>query len=183
MASRAKMFVCRPAFIIPAIPAATSVQYSRAHERYCDEEEDEDAVGVGGAGGGFWGGGAFADTCGGADEALQVLNERDMNSLHKTVPALRRHDVNTATIRQHYYPEGGWGWIVCACGFLVHVFTTGLQFSFGVLYLETVKIYGKEATMDAEKLLSFTVEFIDNENLSQYIRLTLQMTSYDFNSN
>jgi hypothetical protein len=72
-----------------------------------------------------------------------------MNSLHKTVPALRRHDVNTATIRQHYYPEGGWGWIVCACGFLVHVFTTGMQFSYGVLYLETVKIHGRESTMDA----------------------------------
>lgn len=79
----------------------------------------------------------------------QVLNERDMNSLHKTVPALRRHDVNTATIRQHYYPEGGWGWIVCACGFLVHVFTTGMQFSYGVLYLEAVKIHGRESSMDA----------------------------------
>jgi hypothetical protein len=79
----------------------------------------------------------------------QVLNERDMNSLHKTVPALRRHDVNTATIRQHYYPEGGWGWIVCACGFLVHVFTTGMQFSYGVLYLEAVKIHGRESAMDA----------------------------------
>jgi len=72
-----------------------------------------------------------------------------MNSLHKTVPALRRHDVNTATIRQHYYPEGGWGWIVCACGFLVHVFTTGLQFSYGVLYLEAVKIHGPDSAMDA----------------------------------
>lgn len=85
----------------------------------------------------------------------QVLNERDMNSLHKTVPALRRHDVNTATIRQHYYPEGGWGWIVCACGFLVHVFTTGMQFSYGVLYLEAVKIHGRESAMDAGNFTSF----------------------------
>ncbi|CAB3369791.1 Hypothetical predicted protein [Cloeon dipterum] len=127
---------------------STSHRDSRAHERYCDEDDDFGGGGSGGNGG-FWGGGAFADACGGTDDSIQVLNERDMNSLHKTVPALRRHDVNTATIRQHYYPEGGWGWIVCACGFLVHVFTTGLQFSYGVLYLEAVKIHGREAVMDA----------------------------------
>jgi len=44
---------------------------SRAHERYCDEDED---YGGGGSGGGFWGGGAFADACGGADDSIQVFS-------------------------------------------------------------------------------------------------------------
>ena len=33
------------------------------------------------------------------------LNERELWSLHRAVPGLRRHDPRTSTIRQHYYPE------------------------------------------------------------------------------
>nr|CAI5821336.1 unnamed protein product [Callosobruchus analis] len=32
-----------------------------------------------------------------------------------------------ATLRRHYYPEGGWGFIVAVCGVLVHVLNHGLQ--------------------------------------------------------
>ena len=46
--------------------------------------------------------------------------------------ALRSHG-KSATFRQHYYPEGNWGWVIAACCFLANVFTTGLQLSFGVL--------------------------------------------------
>ena len=49
--------------------------------------------------------------------------------------ALRSHG-KSATFRQHYYPEGGWGWVITFCSFLVNIFTTGLQLSFSVLYLE-----------------------------------------------
>ena len=49
--------------------------------------------------------------------------------------ALRSHG-KSATFRQHYYPEGGWGWVITFCCFLVNIFTTGLQLSFSVLYLE-----------------------------------------------
>ncbi len=45
----------------------------------------------------------------------------------------------SATFRQHYYPEGGWGWVVAFCCFLVNVFTYGIQLSFGVLQLELVR--------------------------------------------
>ncbi|CAN7982004.1 unnamed protein product [Ixodes pacificus] len=38
-----------------------------------------------------------------------------------------------ATISQHYYPEGAWGWWVCVCGFLVHLVAGGLQGGYGVL--------------------------------------------------
>ncbi|CAB3360461.1 Hypothetical predicted protein [Cloeon dipterum] len=34
---------------------------------------------------------------------------------------------------QHYYPEGGWGWVIVAVSVLVHVLTHGLQLSFALL--------------------------------------------------
>lgn len=39
----------------------------------------------------------------------------------------------TATLSRHYYPEGGWGWVVAACCVGVHVLGPGLQLSAGIL--------------------------------------------------
>ncbi|XP_066994725.2 monocarboxylate transporter 4 [Anabrus simplex] len=84
------------------------------------------------------------------DSCPVVLCERDMYSLHRNVPALRRRDVDTTTIRQHYYPEGGWGWIVCGAGFLVHLLTSGLQLAFGLLYVYALHHLGEpQSPMDA----------------------------------
>ena len=44
-----------------------------------------------------------------------------------------------ATFRQHYYPEGGWGWVITLCAFIVNLMSNGLQLSFGILQLEIVK--------------------------------------------
>ena len=52
--------------------------------------------------------------------------------------ALRSHG-KSATFRQHYYPEGGWGWVITFCCFLVNIFTYGLQLSFGLLQQDLVK--------------------------------------------
>ena len=38
-----------------------------------------------------------------------------------------------ASIFQHYYPEGGWGYVILLCGFLVQILTHGLQLSFGMM--------------------------------------------------
>ncbi|XP_047737026.1 uncharacterized protein LOC108671632 [Hyalella azteca] len=76
------------------------------------------------------------------EDRSAVLGEREMNSFQKTIPALRRHDPKTSTIRQHYYPEGGWGWVVCGCVFVIHILTTGMQYSFGVLYTDLVNHVG-----------------------------------------
>ena len=38
-----------------------------------------------------------------------------------------------AGIFQHYYPEGGWGWVILLCGFLVQVLAVGLQQSLAIL--------------------------------------------------
>lgn len=42
---------------------------------------------------------------------------------------------SVSTIRQHYYPEGGWGWVVCACALLVHMLTHGVHGAYGLLLI------------------------------------------------
>ncbi|CAM1297663.1 Uncharacterised protein g1892 [Pycnogonum litorale] len=42
------------------------------------------------------------------------------------------------TLMQHYYPEGGYGWIICFCVFLVNFLTTGLQLAYGNVMIEIV---------------------------------------------
>ncbi|KAK2579599.1 hypothetical protein KPH14_010893 [Odynerus spinipes] len=34
-----------------------------------------------------------------------------------------------ATLRRHYYPEGGWGYVIVTCSMLVHFLGIGLQFA------------------------------------------------------
>ncbi|XP_037079324.1 monocarboxylate transporter 14-like [Pollicipes pollicipes] len=83
------------------------------------------------------------------DSASAYLEAFAMNSLQQRVPGLRRHDARTSTIRQHYYPEGGWGWVVCGCAFLVHLLLTGLQLSYGVLLLLVLTVWGRESYLQA----------------------------------
>ena len=45
----------------------------------------------------------------------------------------RKDELKQATIKQHYYPEGGWGWVVVLAGFLAQAMTHGLQMSYGVM--------------------------------------------------
>ncbi|XP_018332376.1 monocarboxylate transporter 12-like isoform X2 [Agrilus planipennis] len=40
------------------------------------------------------------------------------------------------TLKQHYYPEGGWGWVVVFAGFIVSFLGHGLLLSFGMLQME-----------------------------------------------
>ena len=39
-------------------------------------------------------------------------------------------------------PDGGWGWVVCAACFGVHVITDGLLYSFGVIFVELIDYFG-----------------------------------------
>ena len=47
----------------------------------------------------------------------------------------RKEEMKQATIRQHYYPEGGWGFVVVIVAVIVQIITHGLQLSFGILIL------------------------------------------------
>lgn len=55
------------------------------------------------------------------------------------------------TLKQHYYPEGGWGWVVVTCSVMVQILTHGLHVGSGVLVYETIKKFGTEITMPAGK--------------------------------
>ncbi|XP_065085064.1 monocarboxylate transporter 2-like [Ochlerotatus camptorhynchus] len=83
------------------------------------------------------------------DSAYPALLERELHSLHRNVPALRRAGVDTNAIRQHFYPDGGWGWIVCGVAFLAHVLTTGFQLSYGLLLLYAIRHLGHEVNTEA----------------------------------
>lgn len=43
------------------------------------------------------------------------------------------------TLRQHYYPEGGWGWLVLAVSFIVQCISHGLHMAIGILITFIVK--------------------------------------------
>ncbi|XP_070156110.1 monocarboxylate transporter 4 [Polyergus mexicanus] len=72
----------------------------------------------------------------------------DLRSLHRCVPALRRTGIDVVGMRTHFYPEGGWGWLVCAAGFLALLLTTGMQLAFGMLYLSAMRHLGNVYEMD-----------------------------------
>jgi hypothetical protein len=88
------------------------------------------------------------------------INEKELNSMNKHIPALRSHG-KSATFRQHYYPEGGWGWVITFCTFLVNIFTTGLQLSFSILYLEIIRYCN-----DDKNLNKISVVWIGSTNLA-----------------
>ncbi|XP_029668656.1 uncharacterized protein LOC115238751 [Formica exsecta] len=46
------------------------------------------------------------------------------------------------TIRQHYYPENGWGWVIVVTGVMVQILATGIQGAAGAwLLLDGTKRY------------------------------------------
>lgn len=70
-----------------------------------------------------------------------------------TKPSLssRLDNLKISTIRQHYYPEGGWGWVICACAFSINMLTYGLLLSYGIFSREVVKEFGEQYSEQAGK--------------------------------
>ncbi|QQP51525.1 Uncharacterized protein FKW44_012926, partial [Caligus rogercresseyi] len=63
-------------------------------------------------------------------EGHSPQKRKKRKSLHR-----RFEDPKQATIRQHYYPEGGWGYVVLLVGTLVQMLSHGLQLSFGLFLI------------------------------------------------
>lgn len=53
------------------------------------------------------------------------------------------------TLKQHYYPEGNWGWVIVFVSVLVQILTHGLQVGSGVLTQEIVNKFGKQIMLPA----------------------------------
>lgn len=45
------------------------------------------------------------------------------------------------TLRQHYYPEGGWGWLITAIGIIMQCIAHGLHMSVGVFIVEIMRSF------------------------------------------
>lgn len=55
--------------------------------------------------------------------------------------------VVASTIKQHYYPEGGWGWLVLFCAVLVQCLAHGLHGAAGVLWPEVQRRFPRAPYM------------------------------------
>lgn len=64
--------------------------------------------------------------------------------------------IDVVEMKSHLYPEGGWGWIVCAAGFLALLLTTGMQLAFGILHLCALRHLGEHHMMDIGKFNKMT---------------------------
>lgn len=66
----------------------------------------------------------------------------------------REAEQRMATIRQHYYPEGEWGWAVVGCAAFVNALTFGLQLNFSAeMHGHIVQRYGRDHYFTACKFV------------------------------
>ena len=64
------------------------------------------------------------------EQRLRSMKKSEVVSIHEEIVSARTvRKRRIAGIFQHYYPEGGWGYVVLICGFFVHLLTQGLQVS------------------------------------------------------
>lgn len=86
-------------------------------------------------------GGVFSDMLG--PMPSEILPES--NSKPKKRPQAARD--TRATIMQHYYPEGGWGWVIVGVATAVHILTHGLHTGYGAILGITVAKFSQQATL------------------------------------
>ena len=67
----------------------------------------------------------------GLDSGLDSEVVSEAGCPRPTRPCSRRSVA--ATMAQHYYPEGGWGWVVVLCHSLLNLLLHGLQCGYGML--------------------------------------------------
>lgn len=52
------------------------------------------------------------------------------------------------TLKQHYYPEGGWGWVVLLVGMLVQMLSHGVHGSSGILLRQVADKFGQRVYLE-----------------------------------
>lgn len=67
----------------------------------------------------------------------------------------------SSTIRQHYYTEGGWGWIIVVVSVMVQTLTHGLHTSCGIFIIEAAKRYNINGIVNTGNVL-VEVVFVTN---------------------
>lgn len=66
----------------------------------------------------------------------QPVAYREIPGINMT---LSPNDPTIKTIKQHYYPEGGWGWAVVGCAAAAHFLTAQLSPACGLFVLHLMK--------------------------------------------
>ena len=80
--------------------------------------------------------GPFNNSVVNSDETNKIEENPNMNVviIHDEVVSARTvRKRRIAGIFQHYYPEGGWGYVILICAFLVQLLVNGLQQSVAIL--------------------------------------------------
>ncbi|XP_078033638.1 uncharacterized protein LOC144468201 [Augochlora pura] len=53
------------------------------------------------------------------------------------------------TLKQHYYPEGGWGWIVMVVGMIVQMLSHGIHGASGILLQQMAGMFGRREYLES----------------------------------
>lgn len=53
------------------------------------------------------------------------------------------------TLKQHYYPEGGWGWVVLVVGLLAQMLSHGIHGANGILLQQVAAMFGAHVYLDS----------------------------------
>lgn len=90
------------------------------------------------------------------DVERRIINPPALNEKIKyvpcTAPSVSINSQSASTIRQHYYPEAGWGFIILFIGLIVQLLTHGIQQSFGILLIATKSFYKNDNLVEIGKL-------------------------------
>ncbi|KAK5650894.1 hypothetical protein RI129_001923 [Pyrocoelia pectoralis] len=86
-----------------------------------------------------------------------IYTEKHNECLLPDIPLDAR---KATTLRRHYYPEGGWGWIIIVCAVLLNVINHGLQLSCSQLTRPAAEKFRVHTSDFAGKsFMHFTFEF------------------------
>ena len=77
----------------------------------------------------------------------------------------KEKEVKQATIRQHYYPEGGWGYVVLCCASLVNILAHGLQMSFSVILVAILARWRSQNIIGASKSFTYRCTYSDHDGV------------------
>ena len=65
-------------------------------------------------------------------------------------------DITVRTLKQHYYPEGGWGWLVALASLLVNIIAHGVQVSLAILFLHNLAHFNRRGVVVGQESPSTT---------------------------
>ena len=91
---------------------------------------------------------AFALLRRNSDHKKTTNNNNDKSSkmrssrINRVPAAMIRNKLQIASIFQHYYPEGNWGYVILTCAFLAQALSNGVQMSFGILSVAIDRRWG-----------------------------------------